>query len=233
MSLSRVQEIRTGLRKLPPFAPDRDPFSYRMMILSSAILGGSVGTAIYLIASLVYYYHKWTYPYLPNHLYFMEAIIQGLPAFLIGGGLAALFTLMAAPTTIADRSPLNQLLKWMFIGFCFALLAPFFSGYFAPLADVIYDLQRGAINTADFTTGIGNAFAKGVHSAFQNATFGFFTSVMGGCVWGLAMFAIDSASNFRNLIISRYYSIIFALILSLIVFILAQFGPVGFLKELG
>ncbi|SVC87300.1 uncharacterized protein METZ01_LOCUS340154, partial [marine metagenome] len=214
VELTRVQKIRTGLRKLPPFAPDRDPISYRLMILSSAVLGGSIGTSIYLIASLVYYYQKWTYPYLPNHLYFMEAIIQGLPAFIIGGGIATLFALMSAPSTIASRNPFNQLLKWIFVGFSFAIIAPFFSGYFAPLADVTYDLQRGAISSADFSTGIGNAFAKGVHAAFQNATFGLFTSLLGGLIWGLAMFAIDTANNFTNLIISRYYPIIFALILS-------------------
>ena len=233
MELSRVQKVRTGLRKLPPFAPERDTISYRMMLLSSAILGGSIGTSIYLIASIVYYYHKWTYPYLPNHLYFTEAIIQGLPAFIIGAGIAVLFTLMAAPTTIASRNPFNQLLKWSFVGFSFAIVAPFFSGYFGPLADVTYDLQRGAISSADYSTGIGNAFAKGVHAAFRNATFGLFTSLLGGLTWGLAMFAIDTANNFKNLIISRYYPIIFSLILSAIILILAQFGPVSFLKELG
>ena len=233
MELSRVQRVRTGLRKLPPFAPDRDVISYRMMIFSSAILGGTIGTSIYLIASLVYYYHKWTYPYLPNHLYFMEAIIQGLPAFLIGAGIAALFTVLATPSTIAHRNPFSQLLKWILLGFSFAMVAPFFSGYFGPLADVTFDLQRGAISSADYPTGVGNALANGVHSAFQNATFGLFTSLLGGCVWGLAMYAIDTANNFKNLLISRYYSIIFAFILSVIIFVLAQFGPVSFLKELG
>jgi len=47
------------------------------------------------------------------------------------------------------------------------------------------------------------------------------------------MFAIDTAVNFKNLIISRYYPIIFSLILSTILFVIAQFGPVSFLKELG
>ena len=72
-----------------------------------------------------------------------------------------------------------------------------------------------------------------MHAAFQNATFGLFTSLLGGLVWGLAMFAIDTAVNFKNLIISRYYPIIFSLILSTILFVIAQFGPVSFLKELG
>ena len=233
MELSRVQKIRTGLRKLPPFAPERDVISYRLMLLSSGILGGFVGTSIYLIASLVYYYHKWTYPYLPNHLYFMEAVIQGLPAFIIGAGIAIVFAVMSAPTTIASRNPFKQLLKWICVGFSFAIVAPFFSGYFGPLADVTYDLQRGAISSSDYSIGVGNALAKGVHAAFQNATFGLFTSLLGGLVWGLAMFAIDTAVNFKNLVISRYYPIIFSLILSIILFVIAQFGPVSFLKELG
>ena len=195
------------------------------LIASVTLLGCALGVCVRLV-SLLAATKPWEEP---EHLQFPLAV------FLGGAGLVSGF-IVAVPlayfkTNKADHT--GNILIWVGLGFVFAIATPLIIGVLSPFALVLFDLTGGRLSFGDAVQATINLMFRALVNAVIGGTPALFTGFMAGAIFGVSAWIIDLAHRSSYTAVSLYVSPSVAVVLSVLIVWVSQFGPPETLAKLG
>ena len=195
------------------------------LIVGVTLLGGSLGVAIQLV-SILAATELWLDP---KHLPLLLAAFLGGAGFVSGCIVAA--PLAYFKTNKADHT--GNILIWVGLGFVFAIATPLIIGVLSPFALVLFDLTGGRLSFGDAVQATINLMFRALVNAVIGGTTALFTGFMAGAIFGVSAWIIDLAHRSSYTAVSLYVSPSVAVVLSVLIVWVSQFGPPETLANLG
>jgi len=194
-----------------------------------AICLGLYGSGLGASSLLVSFLTRTRYPIEPAHLELVPSMILSSGGWIMGAIIAALIGYWIAPTSARPHS----IILWLFIGFAFGVLVPFFSGALMPLGILYLDLTLGIIRPSELPMLTLDGLMRAPVSAFSQGVLGLFTGLLAGALFGVGAWVMDIANTSSHPRVSMYAPYVLSLGLSVGVVAIAAFGPAGTLAKLG
>ena len=195
------------------------------LIVSVTVLGGALGVAVQLV-SILAATELWLDP---KHLPLLLAAFLGGAGFVSGCIVAV--PLAYFKTNKADHT--GNILIWAGLGFVFAIAAPLIMGMLSPFALVLFDLTGGRLSFGDAVQATINLMFRALVNAVIGGTPALFTGFMAGAIFGVSAWIIDLAHRSSLAAVSVYVSPSVAVVLSVLIVWVSQFGPPETLAKLG
>ena len=208
----------------PRAAPHIEKRRVRLVICLS-IYGSALGASSLLVSFLT----RTRYPIEPEHLEFVPSVLLSSGGWIMGAISAGLIGYWIVP---ASERP-HKIIVWLFIGFAFGVLLPFFSGALMPLGTVYLDLALGILRLSDLPMLTLDALMRAPISAFSQGVLGLFTGLLAGALFGVGGWVMDIANTSPYPHVSRYAPYVLSSVLSGWVVATAAFGPTDALAKLG
>ena len=215
---------RTQRQSLGPDSVER---RYRLMVFL-ALYGGALGAAAIIISFLAR-------QQLRAPLYETQHLSLNIYVFLSGAGLiaGALVVSMLTYWLISRSNFAQHPLAWVAIGFGYAILVPFATGFLAPFSIVFLNLQLGVFESGDVSPGLLDALFRAPHSTFSYGTVALGTTAVAALMFAPGAWLIDTVNASRSVIVARYGSFAITLALSSGFVAFAVLGPPSTLAKLG
>ena len=195
------------------------------LVICLGLYGSALGASSLLVSFLA----RTRFPREPEHLEFVPSVILSSGGWIMGAIIAGLIAYWIAPTS--ERP--HNIIAWLFIGFAFGVLLPFFSGALIPLGTLYLDVAHGIIPLGDLPSLTLGSILRAPSFAFTQGVFGLFTGLLAGALFGIGGWVIDVANTSPYPRVSRYAPYGLSLGLSAGVVAIASFGPADALAKLG
>ena len=197
------------------------------LLISVGLYGGALGGA----ALLVNFLARTDPPHVPQHMPADATVLLSGAAISASAILAVLMTLwMSNPS---ERERARGLLTWLLAGFGFGVISPVATGAALPLAMVFLATYNGDLQASDFLVHGTSALLQGPTSAFTHGVFGLFTGFIAGALFGIGAWVLDWATFTPTPRIPAWAPYVLAVILSVLFYGVAAFGPAETLARFG
>ena len=190
--------------------------------------GAATATAA-LIVTLLSQSAAANYPEQPNHISVGSYLILSIGAIPIGAIISGLWAYWVGQRS---KRP-HHIILWLVSGFAFGIVLPIFTGFTIPMTTILLQLANADILPGGVLRAIVDAVFQGIPFAFVYGTWGIFTGMLAGTLFGLGAWVIDMVNTSGSPHISRYGSLATSVTLSVAVVAFAAFGPPTFLAKLG
>ena len=195
------------------------------LVICLGLYGSGLGASSLLVSFMT----RTRYPIEPEHLEFVPSVLLSSGGWITGAIIAALIGYWIAPTSARPHS----IILWLFIGFAFGVLVPFFSGALMPLGILYLDLTLGITSLSDLPMLTLDGLMRAPVSAISQGVLGLFTGLIAGTLFGFGAWVMDIANTSSHPRVSMYAPYVLSLGLSFGVVAIAAFGPAGTLAKLG
>ena len=195
------------------------------LVICLGLYGSALGASSLLVSFLA----RTKYPIGPEHLEFVPSLLLSSGGWIMGAIIAGLIGYWIAPTS--ERP--HNIIVWLFIGFAFGVLLPFFSGALMPLGTLYLNIALGIIPQSELPMLVLEAILRAPSFAFTQGVLGLFTGLLAGALFGVGGWVIDIANTSRYPRVSRYAPYVLSLGLSGLVVAIAAFASADALSKLG
>ena len=197
------------------------------LVICLSLYGGTLGGA----ALLVHFLAFTEYPKDPEHLTFIATVFLSGGAALICAIFVSVFALWL--TTLRDREDSHGVLTWLAIGFGFGVLSPVVTGLGLTISTLFLHLSINVIRAGELPMAMLSAVMRAPSIAVTHAVFSLYTGLLAGALFGCGAWVLDRANYSTNPRISAYAPYLLALLLSILFYSIAAFGPPDSLAKLG
>ncbi len=194
-------------------------------VICLGLYGGALGASSLLVSFLA----RTRFPIEPEHLELVPSVFLSSGGWIMGAIIAGLMGFLIAPNS--ERS--HNVIVWLLIGFAFGVLLPFFSGALMPLGTAYLDIALGITPLSELPSLTLGAILRAPTCAFTQGTFGLFTGLLAGALFGVGGWVIDIANTSPHPHVSRYAPYVLSSSLSAWVVAVAAFAPADALAKLG
>ena len=195
------------------------------LVVCLGVYGSALGASSLLVSFLA----RTRFPREPEHLELLPSVFLSSGGWIMGAIIAGLIGYLIAPTSVRPQN----IIIWLLIGFAFGVLLPFFSGALMPVGTAYLDIALGVTPLTELPSLTMGAILRAPAFAVTQGTFGLFTGLLAGALFGAGAWMIDMANTLPYPHVSRYIPYALSLSLSVVFVAIAAYGPVDALAKLG
>jgi hypothetical protein len=157
---------------------------------------------------------------------------------LLSGGAAFVCAILAGLmalwiTNPQERERARSLVVWLLTGFGFGILSPVFTGAVLPLATMFLALAHNDLEFSNILVHGTSALLQAPSFAFTHGVFGLFTGLMAGALFAAGAWLLDATAHSSIRQVPAYAPYALAVILSVLLYGVAAFGPPETLARFG